>query len=345
MLSQSVSEKRSFSRSMNADGDTRLEINNRYGDVHLISWNRDSVFIKAEIEATANSTSKLRNLLDGIEISISESGRTVRAETKFGKELTVLVESFKGFTEKLIDYGSKIRINYFINVPEYIDISIKNQFGDVSIEDNTGTISVDLSNGDFSAGSLNRLSEFNFDFGDAEIGSVKFAKIVTTFSKYFIKESGEITISSTASRYELGTIRKLNFESRRDKLFIDNISGLRGTSYFSDFKITHLTGESDVNLKYGSFEVEKTDNRFDKIEISSSYSDVTLGFDPSFSSRFEINHTNAFVVIPENNTRSVKKSLNDDKKQYLITGTTGRDPGSREVRIDATRGNICLKYR
>jgi hypothetical protein len=345
LLSQSVSEKRSFSRSLKADRDTRLEVNNRYGDVHLTSWNRDSVFIKAEIEATANSTSKLEKLLEGIEISISESGKSVRAETKFGKELTVLLESFKGFTEKLIDYGSRIRINYFINLPDYVDISIKNQFGDVSIENNTGTISVDLSNGDFRAGSLNRFADFNFDFGDAEIGSVKSVRIVTTFSKFYIKESGEVTISSTASSYELGTIGKLDFESRRDKFFIENISGLTGTSYFSDFKINHLTGKSNVNLKYGSFEVEKTDNRFDKIDISSSYSDITLEFDPSFSSRFEINHTNSFVVLPELNTKSEKETLNDEKKEYLITGTTGSDPGSREVRIDATRGNICLKYR
>jgi hypothetical protein len=50
-------------------------------------------------------------------------------------------------------------------------------------------------------------------------------------------------------------------------------------------------------------------------------------------------------VLPELNTKSEKETLNDEKKEYLITGTTGSDPGSREVRIDATRGNICLKYR
>lgn len=345
LMSQSVSEKRSYSRSVKIERDARLEVNNRYGDIHFTTWNRDSVNIKAEIEATANSTSKLQNLLEGIEISISESGKSVRAETKFGKELTVLLESFKGFTEKIIDYGSRIRINYYISLPDYIDINIRNQFGDVSIENNTGTISVDLSNGDFSAGSLNRLAEFNFDFGDADIGSVKSARIVTTFSKFIIKEAGEVTISSTACRYELGTTGKLNFESRRDKFFMEEIAGLSGTSYFSDFNITRLKGVSDVNLRYGSFEVEETDGRFEKIDITSSYSDITLGFDQSFSSRFEINHTNAFVVIPEKNTKSEKETINDEKKEYLITGTAGSNPGSREIRIDATRGNIYLKYR
>ncbi len=345
LLPQSVSEKRLFSKSIKIESDSRLEVNNRYGDIHFTTWNSDSVSIRAEIEATANSDSKLQNLLEGIEISISESGKSVRAETRFGKELTVLLESFKGFTEKIIDYGSRIRINYYISIPDYIDISIRNQFGDVSVGDNTATISVDLSNGDFSAGALNRLAEFNFDFGDAEINSVKSAKIVTTFSKFYIKESGDITISSTASRYELGSTGKLNFESRRDKFFMEKISALSGTSYFSDFKITQLTGESDINLKYGSFEVDKIENSFEKIDISSSYSDITLEFDPSFSSRFEIDHKNAFVVIPSNNTRSEKETINDEKKEYLITGTTGNDPGSHEIRIDATRGNISLKHR
>jgi hypothetical protein len=297
----------------------------------------------AEIEATGSTSSKLRNMLEGIEIDISASGSRIKAETLFGKELTVLLESFKGFTEKFIDYGSKIRISYHINIPEYVDIKIKNQFGDITMQNNTGMVSVDLSNGDFKANSLNRLSEFNFDFGEAEIGSVKDARIVTTFSKFYIKEAGELSVNSTGSRYELGRTGRLNLESRRDKFFIEDASGLGGASYFSDFRIERLTGQNILTLKYGSFETESVDRGFEKIDISSAYSDITLSFEPSSAFSFRINHTNAFVVIPEKNTRSEKKSVNEEKKEFLITGSAGNDPGGHEVRIDASRGNIYLK--
>jgi hypothetical protein len=49
------------------------------------------------------------------------------------------------------------------------------------------------------------------------------------------------------------------------------------------------------------------------------------------------------VVIPDNNIKSEKEVINKDKKEYLITGTYGNNPGSRQVEIDATRGNIYLK--
>ncbi len=343
LSAQSVSEKRSFTRSMPLEKDARLEIKNKYGDIHISSWKKDSVNIMAEIEAFAPNQEKLEKLYKGIEINITGSGSVVRAETKFGREITDFLESIKGLTKKIIDYESRVQINYFINIPDYIDINIENQFGDISIENNTGVLSVDLSNGDFKANSLNKISDFSLDFGDAEIGSVRSGKINTSFSRYVIKESGELTINSTAGRYELGKVEKIELESRRDKFFIGNITGMNGISYFTDFNIENLTGNTDLTLKYGNFNAENIDSRFEEISLNSASCDIKLDFDPSASCEFEIRHTNAFVVIPDENGKSEKETLNEDKKEYLITGTLGSNPGSRKVKIDATRGNIYLK--
>jgi hypothetical protein len=343
LSAQSVSEKRSFIRSIPLEKDARLEIKNRYGDIHISSWKKDSVNIMAEIEAFAPNHEKLDKLLEGIEININTSGSVVRAETEFGREITDFLESIKGLTEKIIDYDSRVQINYFINIPDYVDIRIENQFGDISMENNTGAISIDLSNGDFKANSLNRISELSLDFGDAEIGSVRSGKINTSFSRYVIRESGELSINSTSGRYELSKVDKIDIESRRDKFFIGNISGMNGISYFTDYSIESLTGNTDLTLKYGNFNAENIDSRFENIDLTSAYCDISMHFEPSASCGYEIRHTNAFVVIPEKNIKSEKETLNKDKKEYLITGILGSNPGSRKVSIDATRGSIYLK--
>ncbi len=54
------------------------------------------------------------------------------------RDLNTLLESFKGLTDKIIDYDSRVQITYFINAPDYVDINIDNQFGDVSMENNKG---------------------------------------------------------------------------------------------------------------------------------------------------------------------------------------------------------------
>ncbi len=320
-----------------------MEINNKYGDIHISSWRKDTVKIMAEIEAFAPNPSRLQKMLDGIEINISGSGPLISAETEFGKDITVLLESFKGITSKIIDYDSRVQINYYINIPDDVDISIENQFGDIFMENNTATISVSLSKGNFEANSLNRLSDLSLDFGDAEIGSLESGRINSTFSKIKISQSEDLSINSTSTRFDLGKAGKINVESRRDKFYIGNIFGITGISYFTDYKIETLTGTTDLDLKYGSFDVERVDNAFEKITLDSDYSDITAEFDSSASFEFDIRHTNAFVVLPDKNIKSEKEALNEDKKEYLITGKIGNNPGSKRVKIDAKRGNIYIK--
>ncbi len=340
---QSVTEKRSFMKSLPLGKDSRLEVKNKYGDIHFNQWKKDSVYIMAEVEAFAPNHAKIQKMFDGININITGTSTLVRAETEFTRDITILLESFKGLTEKIIDYDSRVKISYFISVPDNIDINVQNQFGDVSMENNSGVVSVSLSNGDFKANSLNRLADLTLNFGDAEIGSVKSARINTTFSELVIAESDELNINSTSTRFEMRKAGKIIVESRRDKIFAGTVSELGGISYFTDFKIDNLVIGTDLTLKYGSLDADGINNNFEKINLISSYSDITLSFEPAASYDFEIRHTNAFVVVPERNSKSEKEVLNEDKKEYLTSGKVGSNPGSRKIRIEASRGNIYLR--
>ncbi len=57
---QSFSEKKIFQKSCPVSREVTLEINNKYGTIHITPWEKDSVSIKAEIEATASKTDRLR---------------------------------------------------------------------------------------------------------------------------------------------------------------------------------------------------------------------------------------------------------------------------------------------
>lgn len=343
LAAQNESASKSFSQTLPAPLGTKLEIINRYGDITISKWDKNSAYILAEIEAYAPDRSRLDKLIAGIDVRITETGSLIRAETVFERETTVLLETFKGFTGKIIDYESKVKINYRINIPEYVDIDIRNQFGDISVDENTGTLSVDLSNGDFRANSLNRISVLNFDFGDAEIGSVGSARIVTSFSRIRVDRSEELDLRSTSSRFDLGKAGRVEIESRRDKFFIDDISRLKGVSWFSGYSIANLSGEADLDLKSGNIDIERISGKFESIVLKSAFADIEADFDPSASYEFEIRHVNSFVVLPAGNTRSVKEAINETRKEYLITGKTGTGDVSSRLRIDASRGNIRLR--
>jgi hypothetical protein len=68
-----------------------------------------------------------------------------------------------------------------------------------------------------------------------------------------------------------------------------------------------------------------------------------LTFNQGSSYNLDIRHINAFLVLPHENSKTERKALNDEKKEYMTFGTVGKNPGTTKVKIDANRGNIYLK--
>jgi hypothetical protein len=336
-------EKRSYNKSLHVNKEMSLEVNNKYGTIHITPWNKDSVSVRVEVEANSSSLDRLHKMFNGININITGSSFQIRAESEFNQNIDILFETFKGMTSKLIPYESRLQINYFISAPEYLDMQITNKYGDVYMENNTGKFSLSLSNGNFKANSLDESCQIELTFCDATINKIKKGYINASFSDVEIGESQEIKISSISSKFDLKKIGKLDAESRRDKFYIGTASEVKGNSYFTDYRIGELEKEIDIVAKYGNLNAENIMKGLDFININSSYSDISLTFDPAASYNLDIRHVNAFLVLPEKNSDIEKKTVNEDKKEYMTFGTVGKNPGSVKVSIDATRGNIYIK--
>jgi hypothetical protein len=265
------------------------------------------------------------------------------ARTEFTSNINMFFENFKGMTNKIISYDSHVEINYYISVPEYIRLKIDNKYGDVYVENSSGEFTVSISNGSFKANSLGKNSTLNLTFCDAEINSIISGNIDASFSNITIESSDDLTINSVSSKYDIKKAGIIRGESRRDKFFIDDIASLNFTSYFTDFRMGNIKKELVMDSRYGNIRASLIDKGFTSVNIKSGYADITLNFDPASSYNLDIRHINAFLVLPDMNTNIEEKAINEDKKEYLTTGTVGNNPGSSKVKIDATRGNIYFK--
>ena len=343
LSAQSDSETRSFIKTLPVDKETTLDVSNKYGTVQITPWNKDSAYIRTEIKAYSKDRSKINKMFDGINVNISGSKYIVRAQTEFSSNINTLFESFKEMTNKIMQYDSHIEINYYINIPEYLNLKIENKYGDVYMENCSGELRISLSNGSFKANSLGKNSSINMVFCDAKINSIVSGSIDASFSEISIVETGDISINSISSKYDIKKAGMIRGESKRDKFFIDNIESLQGNAYFTDYNVNNLRKEMNLTTRYGSVSTEQIEKGFELITINSSYSDLSLRFDPGTSYNIDIRHINAFLVLPDKNIKVEEKALNQDKKEFLTTGTIGKNPGKAKVKIDATRGNIYIK--
>ena len=141
---------------MPVDRETTLDVSNKYGTIQITPWNKDSAYIRAEIKAYSKDRSKINKMFDGINVNISGSKYIVRAQTEFSSNINTLFESFKGMTNKIISYDSHIEINYYINIPEYLNLKIENKYGDLYMENCSGEFRISISNGSFTANSLGK---------------------------------------------------------------------------------------------------------------------------------------------------------------------------------------------
>jgi hypothetical protein len=343
LSAQNDSETRSFIKTVPVGKETTLEVTNKYGTIQITPWNKDSAYIRAEVKAFSKDHSKFTKMFDGISVNIADSKYLVTAQTEFSSNINTLFESFKGMTSKIISYDSHIEINYYIKIPDYLNLKIENKYGDVYMEDNTGEFKISISNGSFKANSLGKKSSLTLVFCDAKINSLVSGNIDASFSEISIGETGDLSINSISSKYDIKKARMITGESKRDKFFIEKISSLQGNAYFTDYKVNNLSRDLNLTTRYGSISTDLIEKGFETIDINSGYSDLSLNFETGSSYNLDIRHINAFLVLPDKNIKTEQKALNEDKKEYVTTGTVGRNPGTSTLKIDATHGNIYIK--
>lgn len=307
LIAQNESETRNFIKTVPVGNETTLEVINKYGRIQITPWSKDSASIRAEVKAVGNDKSKLSKMFDGIRVNITDSKYIVRAETEFTSNLNTFFESFKGMTSKLIPYDSHIEINYYISIPEYLNLKIDNKYGDVYMESCTGELNVSVSNGSFKASSLGKNSTVKMSFCDANINSAGATTIDASFSDITIGSVEDLTITSISSKYNIKKAGIIRGESRRDKFFIDDVRSMHGNAYFTDYKIKNISKELNLESRYGSINADLIEKGFGSVDINSGYSDVSLTFDPASSYSFDLRSVNTFVVLPDNNIKSEKK--------------------------------------
>lgn len=340
---QEISQKRTFSRAFIISDKSSFELTNKYGEVKISNTDSDSLLIRAEVAAFAPNEERLRKMYEGVEVNFSETGSVVGARTVFSQSITSLIESFKGMTNKVIPYESKIEINYYITAPVWLDMKIENRFGDVVIEDNTGIVSLTVSNGSLKVNSLNTAREMNLNFCETSIKKINDGSIDATFSGIAIGESQNLYVNSVSCKMDLKKAGRFETKSRSDKIFIDYAGSVSGDSFFTEYKIGNLSGDINLAPKFGSLSLDLIRKEAELISINSGSADINLQFEQGMSYSVEIKHTNSNLVLPRKNADIKKEAIDDDRKEYLTTGFVGRNRGNTQVKIEATRGNIYLK--
>jgi hypothetical protein len=342
---QQISDSKTFMKSFRVSSNTVLEVTNKYGDIHINHSRGDSISVRAEVTAMSNNEDRLKSMMSDVDISMTMTGETVRAQTLFNKGITPLLESLKSLTKNILNFESRLKIDYFIVCPPSTVMQITNSYGDVYIGDETPDLTLKLSNGSLDAGVVSNARLMDLTFCKANVRSISEGKIVLSFSELRTKETGNIKLTSVSSKLWIDRCSTMDIDSKRDDINLGSVSVITGVSYFSDVIARSIAEEINLTMKYGNLSCENVEERFSLIDINTSYTDVDLLMPERASYDLEIRHTNAFVSLPGLKPEPSTTEISADNKIYLTTAKVGGSPDRSRIRIDANRGEIRIMQK
>lgn len=308
----------------------QVDITNKYGKIQVSNWDKDSVRLIIELRIRAKDREKMERMKQMVEFEFTSGQTYIIAKTSIGENSTEVIKDLVDIAGSYLSSANSVTINYQVFVPAGTNLKINNKFGDVLFDNHAGNVWVNLSYGDIRAGRLNGKSEIHLSSGDAEIDFSKEGTCYVSYGNLHIRETGRMAAETRSSNITIDKAASLRINSRRDKLFINEVGTLTGQGYFSAINCGSIQKEADLDLRYGSFTASRVSNGFSMLSIGSELTHLRLGFEKPANFQFSLSHPAEVDFRYPESAAGLSKRLTDvETKMYSTAGRFGTGGSSR----------------
>jgi len=150
-------KEKNISKTYPASGN-KLSIDNSFGNVKFITWDRNEIKVDVHIEASANQEDEAQKIFEGIQVSDQQQGNEISFITKIDNR-----------DNNCRNCKTTMHIDYEVHLPASVALHVANSFGNIELPDYTGPLSVNSKFGQLTTGSLSNLKDVGVEFGRATI--------------------------------------------------------------------------------------------------------------------------------------------------------------------------------
>lgn len=328
-----VKEKR-VDKTFNVNSNTRLSIDNRFGKVHINTWDQKSIKAEVVVEVEG-SESSAREVLDRINIDVAESSSEVRLET----EISDSNRKWK---------NQRFRIDYTISMPRNNPLDIEHRHGDVYIDNFNGPLELELAHGQVIAEELNGECEISLQHGNggriAAIGSgslvvqhynrLRLGKLgdlnmKIAHSTIDMEHTGDLSMELQHSTLESETIGDLNIDMQHSKIEAELIKSLRVDMQHSNIDSERLGGSLVVDANHSQVEVGEVAAGFKEIEFDGNHSYLGFELTSGTNATLEIDLNHGRLNYPESKVSMSHVNIENNSREYK--GKIGNGNGGKIV--------------
>lgn len=365
---------KTFSKSFPLDGNDKVNLMNRYGEVQIKTWNKKELRVDIDIKAYSKDEADAQRLIDGTVIAADKSGDQVSVKTIFaaeGGKFGTKVKNGKTLSRR------EIRVNYIVYLPASNALNLSNQYGNVNMSDFSGALNVKVQYGSLTAGRLSNTSNIlEIQYGFTKIHEINAATIKQQYGSGLtigtigslnleaqytgvnigsikgnavikqqygqgldIGSAGNLDLTVQYANVKLGTvIGDANIKQQYNKLSIGSANTLNLKGQYTKVALGNLKGPVNFSVAYSKLTVEQIGTGCKNLNLLSSYSHVSLTFEGGYHGDFELKTS----YSPFKTGAGVSSKLVAEKgsiKNYA--GTIGKGGGAQVI-LKADYGSVNL---
>lgn len=326
--------QKKFHEAYSVEKSTICKLVNKYGNINIKDWDKDSIVIDVTITIDGCRENKAQHIFESININISKENNIVSGITEITKSIRMNNGNFD--------------IDYQIFMPKYMQLDLYNKFGNVYITELSSLVDIEVKYGSLNIKELSRGSEKprnHIVLGyseDSEIDKCGWLKLENKYSNIEIEEAKALIIISKYSKLEIDKCNSIVLDSKYDsRVSIDEVDKFICTGKYSSYKIDKLKDKLDLDIKYSKCRVEELAQNFSSVDILNKFGTITLGISNKSSFQLETYSKYADVKYPAWEGKVNRFSENTSTK---LSGFLGSDKDTKQkINIQTSYGDVNIK--
>ncbi len=343
---QDYERSRTLSKSFLINPTAEIQVTNKYGDIHLITWDKDSVRFDIDFRVTSTKQSKVDKIFDYVDFDFKSTNYYVIAKTVFVGQNNFWTEVTDA-ANSVFSSGTHTQIDYTIYYPSTNSVKIDNKYGNIYTTEHSSKVDITLSNGDLKAHAFRGDTRIKLDFGYANIDEITKADLEINYSEFNIEEANELDIESKSSKINIRKANILFINSKRDKYYVKEATLVEGESFFSNLNLDRVSEKLNLRSSYGDIKLQSIPETFRQMTINEQSTDITIYIDDKHL--YDIHMTrddHTQIIFTSQLITKTETLINEEDQIYQVECRAGSPEGQTvPVTIDARGGKVYLMGR
>jgi hypothetical protein len=192
----------------------------------------------------------------------------------------------------------------------------------------------------FSQGSISQIKQGQFNLANSEL-DMENSQSVTVDMKYSqlsMGSSGRLNAISSYGEIKGVDIEEVTYTGKYDNFEADHVKNITADCSMTGVELQGIASSGTFDLRYGDLSVSSIGVGFKRLDISSSYTDVELGFQEGAS--FSIDAQTNYCDINHNDDLKVSEYI---ERTTSATMKASRGTGGGVVKVVMNYGELSIE--